>query len=59
MTTQVQIINWGCLAVRVEQTSQDNRRVLAEEIVQPHSISKAQFYVHDAARLVITEIEPA
>lgn len=57
MTTAVQIVNWGPQPVKVESTSQDNRTVHSEETVQPYSISSKQFYVHQGARLVITEME--
>lgn len=57
MTTSVQIINWGCMAVKVEQVSQDNRTVFQTDIVKPFSIGAKQFYVHQGQRLVVTEME--
>lgn len=58
MTTSIQIINWGPMPVKVEQTSHDNRTVHTEEIVQPYSISKVAAYAHQVSRVVITEMEP-
>lgn len=56
MTTSVRIINYGPLPVVVELMSHDGKLSYAQETVAPGDVSEMARYVHQGAKVVVTEV---